>query len=106
MIDSTDFLSLEALPKRILFVGGGFVSFEFAHIAARAGAAPVIVDCGACRVHLRFFIVAPFPCTWISLVLVPCGAFDRRLSTAHRDSASQILDPLFPVRAWNVQCQI
>jgi glutathione reductase (NADPH) len=47
MIDSTDFLNLEALPKRILFVGGGFVSFEFAHIAARAGAAPVIVDRGA-----------------------------------------------------------
>ena len=47
MIDSTDFLNLEALPKRILFVGGGFVSFEFAHIAARAGAEPVIVDRGA-----------------------------------------------------------
>jgi glutathione reductase (NADPH) len=47
MIDSTDFLNLEALPKRILFVGGGFVSFEFAHIAARAGAAPIIVDRGA-----------------------------------------------------------
>ena len=47
MIDSTDFLNLEALPKRILFVGGGFVSFEFAHIAARAGADPIIVDRGA-----------------------------------------------------------
>lgn len=47
MIDSTEFLNLEALPKRILFVGGGFVSFEFAHIAARTGAAPVIVDRGA-----------------------------------------------------------
>lgn len=47
MIDSTEFLNLEALPKRILFVGGGFVSFEFAHIAARAGAAPIIVDRGA-----------------------------------------------------------
>ena len=47
IIDSTDFLNLEALPKRILFVGGGFVSFEFAHIAARAGAEPVIVDRGA-----------------------------------------------------------
>jgi glutathione reductase (NADPH) len=46
MVDSTDFLNLEALPKRILFVGGGFVSFEFAHIAARAGAAPIIVDRG------------------------------------------------------------
>ena len=45
--DSTDFLNLEALPKRVLFIGGGFVSFEFAHIAARAGANPIIVDRGA-----------------------------------------------------------
>ena len=46
VIDSTNFLDLEALPPRILFVGGGFVSFEFAHIAARAGSSPVIVDRG------------------------------------------------------------
>jgi glutathione reductase (NADPH) len=46
LIDSTDFLDLEALPARILFVGGGFVSFEFAHIAARAGSSPVIIDRG------------------------------------------------------------
>ncbi len=37
LVDSTGFLYLEQLPPRILFVGGGFVSFEFAHIAARAG---------------------------------------------------------------------
>ncbi|PVU81419.1 hypothetical protein DDP54_16170 (plasmid) [Cellulomonas sp. WB94] len=30
LIDSTQFLDLEALPSRILFVGGGFISFEFA----------------------------------------------------------------------------
>ena len=47
VIDSTEFLNLEALPERILFIGGGFVSFEFAHIAARAGAKPTIVDRGA-----------------------------------------------------------
>jgi glutathione reductase (NADPH) len=46
LIDSTDFLDLEALPARILFVGGGFISFEFAHIAARAGSAPTVVDRG------------------------------------------------------------
>ncbi|NMM31161.1 MAG: NAD(P)/FAD-dependent oxidoreductase [Cellulomonas sp.] len=46
LVDSTDFMNLEALPKRILFVGGGFVSFEFAHIAARAGSTPVIIDRG------------------------------------------------------------
>jgi glutathione reductase (NADPH) len=44
LIDSTDFLELEDLPRRVLFVGGGFVSFEFAHIAARAGSRPVIID--------------------------------------------------------------
>ncbi len=47
VIDSTDFLNLERLPARILFLGGGFVSFEFAHIAARAGARTTIVDRGA-----------------------------------------------------------
>ncbi|MCB1006186.1 MAG: NAD(P)/FAD-dependent oxidoreductase [Acidimicrobiales bacterium] len=46
LIDSTDFLELEDLPRRVLFVGGGFVSFEFAHIAARAGARAVIIDRG------------------------------------------------------------
>lgn len=46
LIDSTDFLELDDLPRRVLFVGGGFVSFEFAHIAARAGARPVIIDRG------------------------------------------------------------
>ena len=46
LVDSTDFLELETLPSRILFVGGGFVSFEFAHIAARAGATVTVVDRG------------------------------------------------------------
>lgn len=46
LIDSTDFLNLETLPPRILFVGGGFVSFEFAHMVARAGSRPVIIDRG------------------------------------------------------------
>ncbi|TSC73095.1 MAG: glutathione reductase (NADPH) [Parcubacteria group bacterium Gr01-1014_38] len=35
---STDFLELDVLPKRALFVGGGYISFEFAHVAVRAGA--------------------------------------------------------------------
>ena len=46
LIDSTDFLNLADLPARILFIGGGFISFEFAHIAARAGIRPVIIDHG------------------------------------------------------------
>ncbi|MBE2184455.1 MAG: NAD(P)/FAD-dependent oxidoreductase [Anaerolineae bacterium] len=43
---STDFLELEALPERIVFIGGGYISFEFAHIAARAGAQVTIVHRG------------------------------------------------------------
>ncbi len=46
VIDSTDFMNLTDLPDRVLFIGGGYVSFEFAHIAARAGSHPVIVDRG------------------------------------------------------------
>ena len=53
MINSTQFLDLEQLPKNILFVGGGFISFEFAHIAARAGASPTIIDRG--KVPLKGF---------------------------------------------------
>ena len=39
LISSTDFLDLERLPSRLVFVGGGFISFEFAHFAARLGPA-------------------------------------------------------------------
>jgi len=35
---STQFLELGELPRRVVFVGGGYIAFEFAHIAARAGA--------------------------------------------------------------------
>ncbi len=35
---SEQFLELDSLPRRIVFVGGGYISFEFAHLSARAGA--------------------------------------------------------------------
>lgn len=43
---SDDFLALEHLPKRLLLVGGGYIGFEFAHIAARAGAKITILHRG------------------------------------------------------------
>lgn len=46
LTDSTEFMRLETLPKRILFIGGGFISFEFGHIAARAGSEVCIIDRG------------------------------------------------------------
>jgi len=39
LITSSDFLELDRLPPRIVFIGGGFISFEFAHFAARLGPA-------------------------------------------------------------------
>jgi glutathione reductase (NADPH) len=44
---SDQFLDLEQLPKRIAFVGGGYIAFEFGHIAARAGAMVTILHQGA-----------------------------------------------------------
>lgn len=41
LVTSDAFLDLDALPERIAFLGGGFISFEFAHVAARAGATEV-----------------------------------------------------------------
>ena len=44
---SEEFLSLDDLPRRIVFVGGGYIAFELAHVAARAGADVTIVHRGA-----------------------------------------------------------
>ena len=45
IITSDDFLefSEDRLPDRIVFVGGGYISFEFAHIAARAGVKKITI---------------------------------------------------------------
>ena len=45
-LTSTDFLNLKKLPKSLLFIGGGYIAFEFAHIAARSGANVTIVHRG------------------------------------------------------------
>lgn len=43
---SEDFMALEALPGRIVMVGGGYIAAEFSHIAARAGAQVSILQRG------------------------------------------------------------
>lgn len=43
---STGFLDLDELPRRVVFVGGGYIAFEFAHIAARAGAEVTVLHRG------------------------------------------------------------
>ncbi len=46
LTSSDQFLELDELPRRITFVGGGYISFEFAHVAARAGAEVTILHRG------------------------------------------------------------
>jgi glutathione reductase (NADPH) len=43
---SDQFLELNELPPRILFVGGGFIAFEFAHVAACAGSQVTVLQRG------------------------------------------------------------
>jgi len=40
-------LNLDRMPARAVFVGGGYIAFEFAHVAARAGADVTILHRGA-----------------------------------------------------------
>ena len=43
---SDAFLDLTALPQRIVFIGGGYISFEFAHMAAWAGVQATVLHRG------------------------------------------------------------
>ena len=47
LINSTDFLELNELPARIAFVGGGYISMEFANIAVCAGAKVTVLHRGS-----------------------------------------------------------
>src|SRR5690625_408205 len=46
LIHSDEFMELESLPRRLVFVGGGYITFEFAHLAVRAGAEVTILEMG------------------------------------------------------------
>jgi len=43
---SDQFLELNELPRRILFIGGGYIAFEFAHVAARVGSQVTVLQRG------------------------------------------------------------
>jgi glutathione reductase (NADPH) len=44
MITSDDVLSERELPREVVFIGGGVIAFEFAHVYARAGAQVTILE--------------------------------------------------------------
>jgi glutathione reductase (NADPH) len=47
LITSETFMELESLPESLVFIGGGYIAFEFAHVAARAGVRVTILNRGA-----------------------------------------------------------
>jgi len=47
VISSTEFMNLDALPRRIVFVGAGYISLEFAHLAHHAGAEVIVLGRGS-----------------------------------------------------------
>lgn len=46
VITSTKFMELDALPRRIVFIGAGYISLEFAHLARQAGAEVLVLGRG------------------------------------------------------------
>ena len=52
-VTSEQFLELDALPARIVLVGGGYIASEFSHVAARTGARVTVLQ-RAERMLLRF----------------------------------------------------
>ncbi|MFQ5803959.1 MAG: dihydrolipoyl dehydrogenase family protein [Candidatus Methylomirabilales bacterium] len=51
LIMSEDFLELDELPERIVFVGGGYISMEFANVSVRAGAKVTVLHRGPRPLH-------------------------------------------------------
>ena len=43
LMTSADFLQLDAMPESLVFIGGGFISFEFAGVAEAAGARATVL---------------------------------------------------------------
>jgi len=43
---SDRFLELDELPRRVTFIGGGYISFELSHVAVRAGASVTVLHRG------------------------------------------------------------
>src|SRR3989449_1780387 len=58
LLTSTAFLELDQLPRRIAFLGAGYISFEFAHVSRRAGAQATIIGRGKPLQHFEQDLVA------------------------------------------------
>lgn len=44
LVDNEAFLAMKSLPRRVAFVGGGYIAAEFSHVAARGGAEVTVLQ--------------------------------------------------------------
>ena len=101
LITSTDFLELPECPRRIVFVGGGYIALEFAHIAARAGAETVTVLQRGPRILPNFdpdltAILAEATLSFLGLGLVDDPSWGQMLNQAVQSSSFNWWLAVFP----------
>jgi glutathione reductase (NADPH) len=74
VISSEEFMEIEKLPEKVLFIGGGYISFEFAHVAKRAGSEVTIL-------HRSEKPLSPFDSDLVNLLLKASEAAAIRILT-------------------------
>lgn len=89
---STDFLELDALPKRIVLVGGGYIAAEFSHIAARAGATVTVLE-------FADRMLTPFDPDLVALLMTKSRAIGIDLRTGARVESVEKTSGGFTVHA-------
>ena len=73
-VSSDGFLSLEELPQRIVFIGGGYVSMEFSYTASAAGASVTVL-------HRSGRIMKQFDPDMVSILQNACSTRGMNIRT-------------------------
>jgi glutathione reductase (NADPH) len=102
-VTNEGFLSLEALPQRIVFIGGGYIAAEFSNIAAYAGASVTVLQRGERMLtgfdpHLVGWLMESFRAIGITVETGVKVAAIERGDGAARAPASRDGSPGFTVR--------
>lgn len=97
-ITSDQFLELPSLPDRFVFIGGGFISFEFAHFVARLGDGPsrqtTILEAASRP-------LGPFDAEMVSLLMDASKAEGINVLTGVQISAIERVESEFSVKTGN-----
>ena len=71
---SEEFMETEKLPEKIIFIGGGYISFEFAHVARRAGSEVTIL-------HRSESLLGPFDSDMVDMLVKASEAAGIKILT-------------------------